>query len=198
MSLRVLRPASLPLAALACALAAAPRAAAAQRASASPDGVRPTVVGSAAAPEAAPLAAAAAARRAAPFAGRWELNTDDSAFGTALAAPRTMAMGVRERRGTLRVDVTQDLAGYRPVRNAHSYALDGAARRDRRDGAARRVAFAGDTLVLTRDMERDGRRVTVTDRWFLAADGARLGMSRHVAADGDEAEQFFVFDRRED
>jgi hypothetical protein len=82
------------------------------------------------------------------------------------------------------------------VRAAHRFALDGGEGR-RGDAAGRHLEFAGDTLVLTRRADRGGMRVVITDRWFLAANGSRLGMSRRVAADGAETEQFFVFDRRD-
>ena len=191
---RVLRHAWLPSAALACALGVAAHGAGAQTSAASAGVVRPsTEVASA---EVA--SAEVAARLAAPFAGRWELNLDESALGGAVVPPSAMAMGVRERRGAIRVDVSQEVPGYRTARAAHRYAFDGTGKRAaRRTGEELRAEFAGDTLVLTRAVGRGGQRVVVTDRWFVAGGGTRLGMNRHIASGGDDATQFFVFDRRE-
>jgi hypothetical protein len=186
---RVLRHAWLPSAALACALGVAAHGAGAQTSAASAGVVRPS---------AEVASAEVTARLAAPFAGRWELNLDESALGGAVVPPSAMAMGVSERRGAIRVDVSQEVPGYRTARAAHRYAFDGTSRRAaRRTGEERRASFAGDTLVLTRAVGRGGQRVVVTDRWFVAGGGTRLGMNRHIASGGDDATQFFVFDRRE-
>jgi hypothetical protein len=185
MAARVLRPAALSLVALAAATFAA-RAATAQAPSASADVVRPAV-------------AEAAGQRVAAFAGIWELNSDESAFGTVLAAPQPRTMEVRERDGSLHVRAMRMVPGANAMRTDERYALDGRTeliRASSRPGETSRVDFAGDTLVLTRTLTRNGRPMVVTDRWYVSGQGARLAVCRHVAMDGDEAEQFIVYDRR--
>ena len=143
--------------------------------------------------------AAPAQPKAPDFTGQWELNVAKSDFGPMAAqAPTKASMTITQNATTLKfAQAVSSPMGDQS--STQELTLDGKEQTvNGADGqpATSSASVAGDTLVLSSKMQRQGMDITAVSRWTLSPDGKLLTIDRQLATPMGALTMKLVYDKK--
>ena len=144
------------------------------------------------------LALAALAQDGKPnFSGTWELQVEKSDFGP-LPGPKAQTNVVEHKDPKLKVATTAktDQGDRTTVRN---FTTDGEENTNQLGNGTlkSRAHWVENALVVEGTLEVQGNKVQIKDRWQLSDDAKTLTVARLLSSEMGEAEQKFVFDKKQ-
>ncbi len=127
------------------------------------------------------------------FSGKWELQVDKSDFG-GIPGPESQITVIDHQEPKLKLQTTAKVAGGERS-SQFNYTTDGEeCTNDYRGAPAKsRTRWEGRELVTEIQLEADGMKVKLKDRWRISDDGQGWNVDRTLSSDLGEITQKLIF-----